>query len=223
MLIDNTKKIRVVVVDDHPAYREGLCRLLNEEDDIEVAGMAANASEAIALTKELQPDVVTLDIAMPGLNGIEGAKQVKTSCPKTAILIISAYDYEHYVLTAIRAGVAGYLLKDAPVRDIISAVRLVRNGESVFNFKSASNILQRLSAKGVGTKAPEELHGRELDVLILVAKGTSNKEIGKQLVISERTVQSHLVNIFRKLGVASRTEAVIKALKLGLFRLDELT
>ena len=215
--------IRVLVADDHPAFREGLCRLLEDEEDLEVVARPADGEETVLLAKELKPDVAIIDVAMPRLNGIEAAKQVKEACPSTAVLIISTYDYESYVLASLRAGAAGYLLKNAPLRELVSAIRMVHIGGAVFDLKAASNILHRLAANdGQERRSLEELHSRELEVLKLAARGVTNRNIASKLVISERTVQTHLVNIFRKLGVGSRTEAVLRALRKGWLTLDDL-
>ena len=216
-------KIRVVVADDHPAFREGLCRFLEDEEDLEVVAKAVNGEEAVRLTKELLPDVAIIDVAMPTLNGIEAAKQIKAACPATAILMVSAFDYESYVLASLRAGAAGYMLKGTPISELISAIRLVRTGDAVFDMKALSNVLARLNTKGAEEKrSPDEIHQRELEVLKLAAKGVTNREIAVELNISERTVQTHMANLFRKLGVASRTEAVIRALREGWIALDDL-
>lgn len=217
------KKIRALLADDHPAFREGLSRLLYEEGDVEVVAKTADGEEAVKLVKELQPDVALLDVSMPKLNGIEAAKQIKASCPQTAILMVSAYGYESYLLASLQAGAAGYLLKNAPLRELINAVRSVNSGQGVFDLKATGKVLRRLATGNGDNKATlEELHHRELEVLKLVAKGIGNKEIARQLDVSERTVQTHLVNIFKKLGVSSRTEAAIHALKEGWVTLDDL-
>lgn len=212
-----------MIADNHPAFREGLCQLLEGEEDLKCIAKPEDGEEAVRLAKELAPDVAIIDVAMPKLNGIEAAKQIKVACPNTAILMVSAFGYESYVLASLRAGAAGYLLKSAPLRELTNAVHSVQAGEGVFDLKAASKILQRLSAeKGEEKRSPEELHRRELQVLKLAAKGISNKQIASKLSISERTVQTHLVNIFRKLGVGSRTEAVLHALKEGWLTLDDL-
>jgi len=212
-----------LIADNHPAFREGLCQLLEGEEDLKCIAKPEDGEEAVRLAKELAPDVAIIDVAMPKLNGIEAAKQIKVACPNTAILMVSAFGYESYVLASLRAGAAGYLLKSAPLRELTNAVHSVQAGEGVFDLKAASKILQRLSAeKGEEKRSPEELHRRELQVLKLAAKGISNKQIASKLSISERTVQTHLVNIFRKLGVGSRTEAVLHALKEGWLTLDDL-
>lgn len=217
------EKIRVLVADDHPVFREGLRQLLEQEADMECVGGTADGEEAVRLAKELLPDVAVIDVAMPKLNGIEAARQIKAACPATAILMVSAFGYESYLLAALRVGAAGYLLKSAAPRELTNAVRSVHAGEAVFDLKAASKVLHRLAAeKGEERRGLEELQSRELEVLKLAAKGMSNKEIGRELGISERTVQSHLVNIFRKLEVGSRTEAVLHALHEGWLTLDDL-
>ena len=217
------ERIKVLVADDHPAFREGLCRLLEEEGDLEVVARAADGEEALRLAKELLPDVAIIDVAMPEVNGIEAAKQIKASCPATAILIVSAYRYESYILASLRAGAAGYLLKNAPLRELINAVRFVHAGEAVFDLKATSSILRRLVADNAEERRRlRRLQHRELEVLRTAAKGMSNKEIAAELVISERTVQTHMVNIFKKMGVSSRIEAVLRALKEGWLSVDDL-
>jgi len=217
------KKIRVLIADDHPAVREGLCRALEAAGDIEVVAQATNGEETVSLAKELDLDVAIIDAAMPELSGIDAARQVKESCPTIAIIILSAYDYRPYVLAALRARVEGYLLKSTPLNDIISAVRMAHNGEAVFDRKVVADILPQL---GDGTNKSSiylvELRGREMEVLKLAAKGKNNRDIAEQLQISERTVQTHFVNIFQKMKVGSRTEAVVHALKNGWLTLDDL-
>ena len=217
------EKIHILVADDHPAFREGLCRLLEDEDDLEIVAKADNGGQAVRLALQLKPEVVVIDVDMPELNGIEAAKQIKANCPTIAILIVSAFSYQSYILAALRAGAAGYLLKSAPLRELISAIRLVHAGEGIFDLKAVGKILSRLTAETRDdVRVFEPLNRRELDVLKLAAKGMSNKVIAEELFISPRTVQTHLVNIFGKLQVGSRTEAVLRALKEGWFTFDDL-
>lgn len=217
------EKIKLLIADDHPPFREGLSKLLEEEPDMEVVAKPADGDEAVNLAKQLQPDVAILDVAMPKLNGIEAAKQIKAACPNTAILMISAYGYEPYLLASLQAGATGYLLKSSPLRELISAVRSVHSGQAVFDLKAVGKVLDRLAVNQSGeVVSGQRLQSRELQVLRLTAKGISNKEIGKELKISDRTVQTHLIRIFRKLGVSSRTEAVLRALREGWLTLDEL-
>jgi DNA-binding NarL/FixJ family response regulator len=216
------EKIRVMVIDDHPAFREGLARLVGEEADIDVIASLGDGEQALESAKRLKPDVVVMDISMPKMNGIKAAKQIRDFCPKTAILMVSASTYPSYVLACLRAGATGYLMKDSSLKEIISSIRMVHAGEAVFDLKIAGNILRRLAATKVEKSRDQELQPRELEVLDLAAKGKINKEIAGQLSISERTVQTHLGNIFRKLGVNSRTEAIILALKEGWLVQEDL-
>jgi NarL family two-component system response regulator LiaR len=219
----NMDKIKIMVVDDHPAFRDGLSRLLQEETDLEVVATPEDGEQAVDLAGKLKPDVIVMDISMPKMNGIEAAKLIKTSSPEIAILIVSAYSYQSYVLAALKAGAAGYLLKNAPLQELMKAIRMVYSGEGVFDMKVTGNLLRRLATDKVEKrKDVEELHPRELQILTLAAKGMGNKEIASQLDISERTVQTHLVNIFRKLRVSSRTEAVLQGLRQGWLTLDDL-
>ena len=217
------KKIRVLVADDHPTFREGLCHFLENEKDMEVVARPTDGEETVRLAKELLPDVAIIDVAMPKLNGIEAARQIKAANPTTAILMVSAYAYESYLLASVRVGAAGYLLKTAPVSELISAVRSVISGEAVFDLKGISKILGRLATEpGAESKGLEGLHDREVQILKIAAKGQSNKHIAEKLGISERTVQTHMFHIFKKLEVGSRTEAVLRALREGWLTLDDL-
>jgi two-component system, NarL family, response regulator LiaR len=217
------EKIKLMVVDDHPTFRDGLSRLLQEEEDLDVVSTPGSGEQAVELAQTLKPSVIIMDISMPGINGIEATKQIKTRCPEVSILMVSAYSYQSYILAALRAGAAGYLLKNAPLQELIKAVRLIHSGEGVFDMKITGNLLRNLASdKGDRRKDLEELHPRELEILTIAARGGSNKEIASRLEISERTVQTHLVNIFRKLRVSSRTEAVLKGLRAGWFTLDDL-
>jgi DNA-binding NarL/FixJ family response regulator len=218
-------KIRVILADDHPAFREGLERLLREEEDIEVIGQAGDGEEAISIARETQPDVAIIDVAMPKLDGIGVTKEIKEASPQTTVLILSAYNNEPYVLSAIEAGAEGYLLKSVRVREVAAAIRALHNGETVLDSSAARKIFRRLeytTGKAGAMEASQKLHPREIDVLKLVAKGMSNKEIAQELVISVRTVQTHITNILSKLDVNSRTEAVVSALREGWITLNDL-
>jgi len=168
--------------------------------------------------------VAILDVAMPRLSGIEAIKHIKIKSPRTAVIILSAYDYESYVLPSIEAGASAYLLKTVGIREIVGAVRAVRDGQTVLGPTASRRLLSRLTQEGprVGSGKEEHLQRREIEVLRLGASGLSNKEIASRLVISERTVQTHFRNILRKLGVNSRTEAVLRALREGWIGLDDL-
>lgn len=215
-----TDKIRLIIADDHPTFREGLSRVLQDEDDFECVGKASDGVEAVAMAKELQPDIVLIDINMPNLDGISATKQIRAACPNTAVIMLSAFDYDSYVLAALQGGAAGYMLKTTPLGELVSAIRLIYKGESVLDARATGKLVHHLKGGGEAKLSFEPLQSRESEVLTLAAKGMSNKEIAKKLTISERTVQTHLLNIFRKLGVNSRTQAVLYALKKGWITLD---
>jgi two-component system, NarL family, response regulator LiaR len=220
-----TELIRVVLVDDHAVLRQGLRRLLEDEPDIEVVGEAANGLEAIAVTRALAPDLVLMDVVMPRLNGLEATKQIKQSNPATAVLVLSAHDDDRYVLGLLEAGAAGYLLKSATAQEVIHAIRAVHAGEAVLHPAIAGRLLSRAArppTRVTLVHGNELLTEREVEVLRCAAKGLSNKEIASQLVLSVPTVKAHLVNIFNKMGVGSRTEAVMQALNQGWMELDAI-
>jgi NarL family two-component system response regulator LiaR len=218
-------KIRLLIADDHPTFRDGLCRILEDEEDFECVGTASDGVEAVAMCKKLQPDVVLIDINMPRLRGAEAAKEIRKCCPNAAIIMLSAFDYEAYIVASLQSGARGYLLKSTSLEKLTSSIRLVHRGESVLDIKATDKLVRRLQpqaeeAGGKGTQF-QRLYKRELQVLELAARGLSNKEIANDLTISERTVQTHLVNIFKKLGATSRTQAVLYALKEGWVNLDD--
>jgi len=218
------EKIRVLLAEDHVLVREGTRELVQQEQDMEVVGEAGDGEEAIELADKLHPDVVIMDISMPKVNGIEATKRIKELYPATAVLILTAYDNEQYIFALLEAGAAGYLLKNVRRSELIDAVRAVHAGESVLHPVVARKVLERFrGAKGkVGEEEESDiLSEREMEVLRLASKGISNKDIARELVVSVRTVQAHLGNIFNKLGVGSRTEAVLYALRRGWFSLEE--
>jgi len=218
-------KIRVIIAEDHAVVREGTRQLLEREDDIEVAGEAPNGAEAVALVERVNPDVAIMDISMPVMGGIEATKRIKESRPGTAVLILTAYDDDQYVFALLGAGAAGYLLKDVPSAEVVRAVRAVHAGEPVLHPAIARKLLARFASEGQ-VEQPREggapLTERERDILRLAACGMSNARIADHLAVSARTVQAHLTHIFDKLGVGSRTEAVIVGLRRGVLRLEDL-
>jgi len=215
-------KLTVLIADDHPLLREALHRALDNAKDIEVIAEASDGEEAVKLASELKPEVVVMDIVMPKLNGIEATKKIKEIAPDIAILILTAYDDDEYVLGLLDAGAAGYLLKSAKGRDLIEAIRAIRSGESVLHPNIIAKLLRRaITAPVEEHKHPELLSERESEILKLVALGRRNKEIAGKLSLSERTVKAHLTNIFNKLNVASRSEAIVKGLRCELITLED--
>jgi len=217
-------EIRVLLADDHVVVREGTRELIQRERDMEVIGEADDGEEAAKLAVELRPDVVLMDIAMPKLNGIEATRQIKAHCPAIAVLVLSAYDSDQYIFALLEAGAAGYLLKNVRARELIGAIRAVHAGESVLHPAIARRVIDRfrmLQGKPGEEQPDESLTEREMEVLRLVAKGMANKDIANGLCLSVRTVQAHLGSIFHKLGVGSRTEAILYGLRRGWFRLED--
>ena len=220
------KKITILLAEDHVVIRESIRRFLEREANFEVVGEAGNGEEAVQMTKQLKPDVVLMDISMPRLNGIEATKQIKTLQPSTAVLILTAYDYEQYIFPLLEAGAAGYLLKDVSSRELVDAIQAVYKGEAVLYPTIARKVMERFrqpTVKHDEKQALDLLTEREVKVLKMAAKGMSNKEIANELFLSVRTVEGHLESIFNKLGVGSRTEAVIQAMRKGWFTLEELS
>jgi len=218
--------IKVLLAEDHLITRQGMCRLLGDDCDLTVIGEAGDGEEAVRMVTEMHPDVVIMDIAMPKLNGIEATRQIKLICPNTAVLILSAYDDDEYVFGLVEAGAAGYLLKTASGDELTRAIRAVHKGEPVLSPIIARKVLNRLRFPGKirrGARPSERLSDREMDVIKLAAKGMSNKDIADELHLSRRTVEGNLRNIFNKLGVGSRTEAVLYGLRKGWLTLQELS
>jgi NarL family two-component system response regulator LiaR len=218
-------KIKVLIADDHAVVREGTCRILSQEQRIEVVAEASNGEEAVKLATSLKPDVVIMDISMPVLDGIEATKQIKALLPTTAVLILTAYDDDQFVFSLLEAGAAGYLMKSVRGQELIDAVLAVNTGESVLHPSIARKVLNRFVPPS-GAPQKEEpskmISEREMEVLKLAAKGLSNQEIADKLCLSSRTVQGHLGHIFNKLQVSSRTEAVLRAMKEGWISLDDV-
>ena len=202
--------IRLLVVDDHPVVRAGIVGLLAGEADLAVVGEAADGAAAVIAAAELEPDVVLMDLRMPGTDGVRATEEILRARPVTKVIVLTTYETDTDILRAVEAGATGYLLKDTPRPDLVAAVRGVAAGETVL----APSVARRLVA-GV-RHAAERLTPRELEVLTAVAAGRSNAQIGTQLFISEATVKTHLLRVFAKLGVDDRTRAVTVAYERGI-------
>ena len=220
------EKIRVIIAEDHTFVREATRQLLEQEPDIEIVGEATDGAEAVALADRLNPDVAIVDISMPVMSGIEATERIKAVRPGIAVLILTQYDDDQYIFALLAAGAAGYLLKDVPSAEIVRAVRSVHAGEPVLHPAIVKKVLARFSAEAQDQQParPEGalLTEREREILRLAACGLSNARIGERLFVSLRTVQVHLTHIFNKLGVGSRTEAVIVGLRRGVLRMEDL-
>jgi two-component system NarL family response regulator len=219
MNVDRPSGIKILISDDHPVVREGLSAMLSREKDMIVLGEAKNGREAVQLAAELSPDIVLMDLRMPEMDGVEAIRQIKSLYPDIQLIILTTYDDDEYIFKGIEAGARAYLLKDAPREKLFQAIRAVSRGESVIEPTVASHVLDRLAELSRQVQTPEVLSDRELEVLILIAKGTSNKEIAGTLNISESTVKTHIQSIFNKLEVNDRTEAVTVALRRGIIHL----
>ena len=206
--------VRLLIADDHPIVRAGFEGMLAEKPDLEVVGEAGNGEEAVRLADQLRPDVVLMDLRMPEVDGVEAIGRIKEEHPHVHILVLTTYDSDADILRAIEAGATGYLLKDTPREELFRAIRAAARGEPVLAPSVTARLMQR-------AKSPSQaaLSGREIEVLELVARGRSNRELAKDLHLSEATVKSHLIHIFDKLGVADRTAAVTVALEIGILRL----
>ncbi|MGK0617439.1 response regulator [Meiothermus cerbereus] len=206
--------IRILLVDDHPVVRAGLSGLLSSQPDFVVVGEASNGLEALSVLEQVGADVVLMDLRMPQMDGVTAIRQVRARFPKVQVLVLTTYDTDSEIVRAVEAGATGYLLKDVPREELFRAVRLCAKGEAVLSPPVAARLLGRMRGP-----SEETLSVRELEVLALVAKGFSNKEIARKLKISEATVKTHLLHTFEKLGVDDRTAAVTVALERGILRL----
>jgi DNA-binding NarL/FixJ family response regulator len=212
--------VRILIADDHPLFRDGMHGLLDSVPDTEVVGEATTGDEVIAQASALQPDVILMDIQMPGTNGIEATREIVHTSPHIGVLVVTMYEDDDFVFSAMRAGARGYVLKGANQAEMLRAIRAVANGEVIFGPGIAQRVISFLSAPHPAAPARlfPELTERETEVLSLVARGRTNEEIAKELVLSLKTVRNHVSNIFSKLQVADRAQAVIRAREAGLGR-----
>ncbi len=209
---------RVLIADDHPHFREGLRALLLSAPNLEVVGEAADGREAVSLAEKLQPDVILMDLGMPGINGIEATREILRTSPHIAVLVLSMQEDDDSVFAALQAGARGYLLKGALKAEILRSIRAVSSGEAIFGPAIARRLMQYFSNPNP-TAPPDafpELTGREHEILELIARHETNPEIAKRLYLSPKTVRNHVSNIFTKLQVADRAQAIIRAREAGL-------
>ena len=211
-------KIRVLIADDHPVVREGLAAMLAREPDIDVVGEAQDGQEAVDRVGTLKPNVVLMDLMMPKMGGVDAIRAIRERHPDVQMIVLTTYGDDDSIFQGIAAGARGYLLKDAPRDELFRAVRAVARGESLLQPAVATRLLDRFT-RPKNEPTQDALTERELDVLRLLAKGSANKQIGVSLKISESTVKTHVANIFQKLNVSDRTEAVTVALQRGFIKL----
>jgi len=204
------EQIRVLVVDDHPIVRQGLVAYLGSRDDITVVGEAADGHGAIAAAARLRPDVVLLDLVMPRMDGVEATRRLRELVPDARVLVLTSFAAEDQVVDAVRAGAAGYLLKDVEPADISAAIRAVHRGDAYLHPEAAAHVIAAVHQDGHAATL-EQLTPRERDVLALIGEGRSNREIARDLTVAEKTVKTHVSSILRKLGVRDRTQAALIA------------
>ena len=210
--------IRILVVDDHPLVRDGLRALIDAAPDCELVGEATSGEEAMSMAEDLQPDVILMDVKMPGMDGIRATRQIVRTSPHIAILVLTMLEDDNSVFTAMRAGARGYLLKGASHGEVLRAIRAVAGGQAIFSAAIAMRMVDFFNAMHP-VQTPDvfpELTNREREVLGLIAQGANNAEIAQQLVISPKTVSNHITNILSKLQVADRAQAIVKAREAGL-------
>ncbi len=217
-----SEKITVLLVDDHKVVRQGVRAFLQAQDDIEVVGEADSGETAVRLAAEHAPDVVLMDLVMPGMDGVAATRQVKAQSPRTQIIMLTSYHQDEHIFPAIRAGALSYLLKDIEPAALAEAVRQAAQGEAVLHPRVAARVVQELhGSRQASVNVFTELSDRELEVLRLIADGANNSSIAEKLVISEKTVKSHVSNILSKLHLADRTQAAVLAWREGVVRRED--
>ena len=213
---DGPVKIRVVLADDHVVVRAGLRAMLEGDEEIDIVGEAANGTEAIALARRVEPDVILMDLRMPDVDGVTATATIREQEPDVHVLVLTTYETDADIVRAVGAGATGYLLKDATRDEVLRAIRSAAAGEAALASRVASRLMNRMRAPG-----EEALTAREIEVISLVARGQTNKEIANALYLSEATIKTHLLHVFAKLGVDDRTEAVTVAAKRGILPIED--
>ena len=210
-------RVTILIADDHPVVRAGLVRILALFDDFELVGEVDNGADAVARARELAPQIVLMDVRMQGMDGVQATREIHAACPGTDVIVLSNYDEDHYVINAIRAGARSYLLKDVPPERLARTIRGVARGEAMLDSAIMERVIREFRDLRDGGPAPRErLTNRERDVLAALVEGSSNQEIADRLVVSEKTVKSHLTSIYRKLDVRDRSQAIVVSLREGL-------
>ncbi len=217
-----TDKIRVLIADDHVIVRKGIQSLLSTEDDMDVVGEVTNGAEAVVKAQELRPDIILMDVVMPEMDGIEATRRITAKLPATRVLVLTSFAADDKVFPAIKAGALGYLLKDSGPDDLVAAIRQVHRGEPSLEPSIARKLLTDMVGGPKKPLSADPLTERELEILRLIARGCSNKEIADQLVIADITVRTHVSSILGKLHLASRTQAALYALKEGIASLEDV-
>ena len=214
------KPARVVIADDHELARAGLQAMLTNQRGLKLVGEATNGSEALELCRRLQPDLALIDVRMPGLDGLSTCRAIKQECPGTSVILVTIHENTEYLFDALKAGAAGYVLKDISQRELITSIQGVLRGDSMLNKELVIRLLQRLTTETPhqDEEAPDRLSPREREVLQLLARGQTNREIAQHLTVSSSTVKIHVEHILAKLGVSDRTQAAVRAIELGLLQ-----
>ena len=212
-------RIRILIADDHPIVRQGIAAVIDREPDLEVVGEAGDGAEAVEQAKALSPDVILMDLQMPKMDGAEAIKRLGDEAPEIKVIILTTYDTDDYIFRGLESGARGYLLKDAPPEEVVRAVRVAYRGESLIEPRIASRLLDRIDRLGGASAGDAGLSEREVEVLSLLANGSTNKQIAAELYIGESTVKTHVLHIFGKLDVSDRTAAVMEAARKGIIQI----
>ena len=214
--ITTTTTVRTLIADDQTLFRVGLARLLEEDERVEIVGLAGDGVEAVKLAGSLKPDVVLMDLKMPNLDGIEATRQIAAAYPGVKVLLLTTFEADNHVIQALKAGASGYILKDSRPDSIVSSLLAVMAGERVMASAVANRVLEMLTGKTTPKEFYDGLTGREVEILKLLASGMANKQIAFKLQISEKTVRNHVSNMYEKLNIYDRSQAVLYAVRKGL-------